>query len=74
MALYGSSDSALWEEALEQYATRVEGLGKERLVELDEFYRIELVRILKERGSPAYITKDELVRIVDWKLTRGRWR
>lgn len=74
MALYESNDSALWEAALNEYPSRLRGLGKERLVDLDDFYRVELVKTLKERGSPAHVTKDELVKIVDWKLTRGKWR
>lgn len=74
MAFYESNDTALWESALEEYSDRLRGLGKERLVELDEFYRVELVNALKERTSPAYVTKDELIKIVDWKLSRGKWR
>ncbi|GAQ88455.1 Hypothetical protein KFL_004300060 [Klebsormidium nitens] len=74
MALYESSDSALWEAALDEYPARLQGLGKERLVDLDDFYRVELVKTLKERGNAGYVTKDELVKIVDWKLTRGKWR
>jgi hypothetical protein len=74
VAFYESNDTALWETALGEYSDRLRGLGKERLVELDEFYRVELVKALRERMSPAYVTKEELTKIVDWKLSRGKWR
>ncbi|KAI8893455.1 hypothetical protein BC833DRAFT_569195 [Globomyces pollinis-pini] len=47
------------------------------LKELDQWYQTQLPEILKQRKedeSEIYLTKDELVRIVEWKLKRGKFR
>lgn len=49
-------------------------MGSAKLEELDKFYVETLPKAIKERGSDPHLTKDELVKLMDWKLTRGKWR
>ncbi|KAG0626278.1 hypothetical protein M758_2G116100 [Ceratodon purpureus] len=74
MVEFGSEDTQEWREALDAYQERLEGLGNEKLGELDEFYRLELPKVVAKRRPEAYITQDELVKVMDWKLSRGKWR
>mmetsp|Transcript_7624 Transcript_7624/g.21811 ORF Transcript_7624/g.21811 Transcript_7624/m.21811 type:complete len:226 (+) Transcript_7624:3-680(+) len=40
---------------------------------LDSWYRDELIPSVKDR-DPPHMTGDELVRLVEWKVTRGKFR
>ncbi|XP_051149717.1 uncharacterized protein LOC127264302 [Andrographis paniculata] len=71
---FESSDAALWREALASYESVLETLGKPNLISLDEFYRNELPNLLHHRNPNPYIAKDELARLMEWKLSRGKWR
>ncbi|GAA5860839.1 hypothetical protein JCM3774_003160 [Rhodotorula dairenensis] len=56
------------------------------LVELDDWYRSELRTTVRERRqqkrdeahasseTPEWLSKDELSRLMQWKLARGKWR
>lgn len=74
MVQFGSEDAQEWREAVDAYQERLEALGNEKLVELDAFYRVELPEVVAKRNPEGYITQAELVRIMDWKLSRGKWR
>lgn len=63
-----------WREALDAYQRRLEGLGNVNLVALDEYYRVELPKVVAKRHPEAYVTQDELMKIMEWKLSRGKWR
>lgn len=47
--------------------------GKGNLVNLERWYRSDLKSAILTR-NPKFITGEELVQLVDWKLTRGKWR
>lgn len=74
MVHFGSEDAQEWREALDAYEERLEALGNANLVEIDAFYRVELPKVVARRHPEVYITQDELVKIMDWKLSRGKWR
>lgn len=74
MVQFESDDAQEWREALDLYEERLEALGNEKLVELDAFYRLELPEVVAARHPEAYITQDELMKLMDWKLSRGKWR
>lgn len=71
---FSNSAPSLWREALSSYPSKIEALGKPNLVSLDDFYRNELPLLLHERNPSPYITTSELSKLMQWKLTRGKWR
>jgi hypothetical protein len=74
MVQFESEDVQEWREALDAYQRRLEGLGNVNLVALDEYYRVELPKVVAKRHPEAYVTQDELMKIMEWKLSRGKWR
>ncbi|KAG2692434.1 hypothetical protein I3843_08G053500 [Carya illinoinensis] len=68
------SDPSLWKEALSSYSTRIQSLNKPNLISLDDFYCNQLPPILHQRNPNPYITTTELSTLMQWKLTRGKWR
>lgn len=74
MAALWSSDSLEdWQRALESYENVIAGQGVARLPDLDRWYRDELPETIAAR-QPAHVTRDELVRLTQWKMARGVWR
>ncbi|XP_020105184.1 uncharacterized protein LOC109721803 [Ananas comosus] len=72
-------DAGAWRAALGAYAARVETLAgaaasKRELLPLDSFYRGDLPLLLRRRGPKPFLSKSELLRVVQWKLSRGQWR
>ncbi|KAL4431603.1 hypothetical protein ABPG77_001445 [Micractinium sp. CCAP 211/92] len=82
MSLWSSDDPQRWEDQLAGYAQAVAGLGKvskegTTLAELDRWFHDELptqLSAMAESGKPARLNSAQLVKLVDWKLTRGKWR
>lgn len=68
------SEVGLWKEALSSYSSRIESLNKPNLLSLDDFYRNKLPPVLHQRNPNPYITTTELSKLMQWKLTRGKWR
>lgn len=68
------SDVTLWQDALNSYETHIKTLNKPNLIALDNFYRTELPNLLHQRDPSPYITTPELSKLMQWKLTRGKWR
>nr|GMD99491.1 Ena/VASP-like protein [Ipomoea batatas] len=68
------SDSGLWKEALSSYDARIEALNKPNLLSLDAFYRNELPLLLRQRNPTPYLITSDLTKLMQWKLTRGKWR
>ncbi|XP_026382772.1 uncharacterized protein LOC113278041 [Papaver somniferum] len=64
----------VWKEKLLSYENSLESIKKPELVKLDEFYRNELPCLIQKRNPNPYITKPELTKLMQWKLTRGKWR
>ncbi|KAG8369141.1 hypothetical protein BUALT_Bualt15G0120500 [Buddleja alternifolia] len=71
---FSSSDAIVWREALSSYDAVLKNLGKENLILLDNLYRKQLPNLLHERDPNPYITADELSKLMEWKLSRGKWR
>jgi hypothetical protein len=71
---FTSGDAAAWRAALAAYDRRVAALDKPNLVAVDSFYRHDLPAILRGRDPDPFLTKPELVRLLQWKLSRGKWR
>lgn len=72
-ALWDSTDHPRWTDALASYPAVVEAQGIPRLPPLDAWYREELPSAIAAR-TPMHVTCDELVRLTEWKMTRGVWR
>jgi hypothetical protein len=74
--LWPETDLARWSSALENYPTAIVAHGINRLPELDAWYREELPMVLAARVAEGQgrLTRDELVRVTEWKMKRGVWR
>lgn len=59
--------------ALAAYEQVVAAQGVARLPELDAWYRGDLPEAIASR-QPPHVTRDELVRVTEWKMSRGEWR
>ncbi|TKY57931.1 hypothetical protein E2542_SST14985 [Spatholobus suberectus] len=74
---FGCSDASVWKEALSAYPSRIHTLSlknKPNLVSLDDFYCNHLPSLLHQRNPNPFITTRELYDLMQWKLTRGKWR
>ncbi|KAK7291035.1 hypothetical protein RIF29_05890 [Crotalaria pallida] len=75
---FGCSDVSVWKEALSTYSSRINSLSltknKPNLVSLDEFYCTHLPSLIHRRNPNPFITTDDLSQLMQWKLTRGKWR
>ncbi|XP_020668163.3 uncharacterized protein LOC110089431 [Pogona vitticeps] len=73
--LYSSSDPAYWTAALEVYQDAVKAKGRKqpKLLLLDKWYQEELPGAVTQRKE-KYLTKEELVKLMEWKLCRGTFR
>nr|ACN36945.1 unknown [Zea mays] len=71
---FASGDAAAWRAALAAYDRRLAALDKPDLVAVDSFYRHDLPALLRCRDPDPFLAKPELVRLLQWKLSRGKWR
>ncbi|HEY0928542.1 MAG TPA: hypothetical protein VGE27_01380 [Gemmatimonas sp.] len=71
--LWTVSDNVTWRAALDAYPAVIAQQSPPRLVELDTWYRQTLTSDVQAR-SPRLVTHEELVRLTEWKMTRGVWR
>lgn len=71
--LWGSDVVDAWEGALARYGDVVAAQGVAKLPGLGAWYRDELPDAIASR-TPAHVTRDELVRLTEWKMARGVWR
>ncbi|XP_010887145.2 uncharacterized protein zgc:112496 isoform X2 [Esox lucius] len=80
-SLFTCEDPAVWRTLYGRYWEIVEaksiGKGKNKksgkLLPLDKWYQEELPAVIAERPY-KHVTHPELVRLMEWKLTRGRFR
>jgi len=72
-ALWQSEDPAAWRAAVDRYDAVIERQGVSRLVDLDRWYRTDLPAAIAGR-TPSHVTRDDLVRVTEWKMSRGVWR
>ncbi|XP_020591196.1 uncharacterized protein LOC110032029 isoform X1 [Phalaenopsis equestris] len=63
-----------WKSALSSYDISLESLYKPDLIPLDAFYRKELPLLIQQREPHPFVTQPELRRLLQWKLSRGKWR
>jgi hypothetical protein len=71
--LWANERCSEWDNALAAYDAQVQGHGSELLSKRDPWYRRELPRLLASRPVP-FVTREELVWVVEWKMARGTWR
>jgi hypothetical protein len=71
--LWSSTSQAKWRDALDSYEDVIERQGIAKLPERDAWYRNELPRAIAARAKP-HVTHAELVKLTEWKMTRGEWR
>ncbi|XP_041937806.1 uncharacterized protein zgc:112496 [Alosa sapidissima] len=76
--LFSCSDPAVWGGVHEKYWAVVEakssGKGKAgKLLALDKWYQEELPKQITAR-TQRHVTRDELSKLMEWKLTRGKFR
>lgn len=74
--LWASTDLSQWHTALDSYSSHISRLSTETprrkdLVQLDEWFRLELPKSIQERGESRHLKKDEIVGVVKWKITVG---
>lgn len=67
-AFFAGSDPIEWTACLNAYAQRREALNSPLLVELDDFW-LGLCA-----AKPTCLTKSQLSKLMQWKLTKGKWR
>jgi len=80
-SFFNDKDCDLWRKVHAKYdevlklksQTEAKGKGKPDLITLDKWYQEELPSILKNREH-KFITKDELAKLMTWKLSRGKMR
>lgn len=72
-SLWSSSDPARWRAALAQYEAVIDRQGVEKLPDRDRWYRTVLPGAILAR-RPRHVTHPELVRLTEWKMSRGKWR
>ncbi|MBI4674344.1 MAG: hypothetical protein HY741_22095 [Chloroflexi bacterium] len=73
MGLFASTNCSEWRDALAQYDALILAHAVNQLPEIDAWYRNELPRVLASR-QPAYVTKEEFLETLRWKMKRGDWR
>ncbi|KAK9065669.1 hypothetical protein SSX86_015070 [Deinandra increscens subsp. villosa] len=71
---FKSSDVNQWKEALSLYDSRIESMNKPDLESLNNFYCKQLPSLLHQRNPNPHLTTPELSKLMQWKLTRGKWR
>jgi hypothetical protein len=71
--LWKSDDPAEWRKALDAYPDRLAALNDPKLQKLDAWFWGSLGDAIRAR-DPNRLTAEELVRVVEWKLARGKFR
>lgn len=75
--LWKSSDTLIWNKYLSAYDNALKFLSekkkKAKLISLDNWYQKTLGKNVRSRDIP-YLEKAELVKLMEWKLTRGKFR
>uniref|UniRef100_A0A3P9PXI3 Zgc:112496 n=1 Tax=Poecilia reticulata TaxID=8081 RepID=A0A3P9PXI3_POERE len=75
-ALFACGEAEVWRRVYEKYWDVVEATAKARkpkLLQLDKWYQEELPVLISSRPD-KHITLSELKKLMEWKLTRGKFR
>lgn len=75
--LWGSSDIASWNKCIFDYEKAVEIQAKKKkkpqLIDLDKWFQKCLGNTIRSR-KPFFMDRDELIKMMEWKITRGKFR
>lgn len=71
--LWSSGATSRWDAALARYGEVIERQDITRLVTLDCWYREGFPASIASR-RPPHVTHADLVKVTEWKMTRGVWR
>lgn len=71
--LWSEESPDIWRAALERYDAVIAAQGVASLMGHDQWFRTELPQMMAER-QPAFVLHEELVRVTEWKMSRGVWR
>jgi hypothetical protein len=71
--LWADDSCAAWSRALAGYETAIAAQGSDLLTRLDPWYRETLPGLVAARAEP-FVSREELVKVVEWKMARGVWR
>jgi hypothetical protein len=71
--LWNSTSQVTWRNALDSYEDVIARQGVAKLAERDVWYRNELPSAIARRAIP-HVTHAELVKLTEWKMSRGEWR
>ena len=87
MQMWSEDDASVWEAMVAQYRETFKGFADAKFKKdekkanhvstLDTWYQEELPKILADRvAGPdgAFMTHSELRRVMEWKLSRGKFR
>lgn len=76
-ALFACEDPAAWRNVFDKYwdivEAKVKGKKPGKLLDLDKWYQEELPTHISSRAQ-KHVTHSELVKLMEWKLTRGKFR
>ncbi|KAE8882542.1 hypothetical protein PF005_g23578 [Phytophthora fragariae] len=72
--LWGAADEAAWASAWASYDSVLASVQKSELAELDGWYLASFPPILRAREPEPFVQKQELQRLMEWKLKKGKWR
>ncbi|XP_049419789.1 uncharacterized protein zgc:112496 [Epinephelus fuscoguttatus] len=76
-ALFACEDPATWRSVYGKYWDVVEARSKAKkpgkLLNLEKWYQEELPTLISSRPD-KHVTQSELVKLMEWKLTRGKFR
>lgn len=73
MKLWTNDSCDTWRDMLTQYEALILAHAVNQLPEIDTWYRRELPGMIAARKTP-FVTKDEFMEILRWKMKRGDWR
>ncbi|KAG6621880.1 uncharacterized protein IUM83_07441 [Phytophthora cinnamomi] len=73
MALWGA-DEAAWAAAWAGYDAALASVQKSELEALDGWYLATFPPILRAREPEPFVRQQELQRLMEWKLKKGKWR
>lgn len=71
--LWKETALSAWREALSRYDAVIVRQGVAKLPERDRWYRDQLPGLIGARRL-RHVTLPELIRLTEWKMSRGKWR
>ncbi|KAG8550943.1 hypothetical protein GDO81_023877 [Engystomops pustulosus] len=73
--LFQCSDPKTWKRVSDMYweVVAAKGAKQKKLLELDRWYQEELPALIGARPHKS-LTSEEMVKLMEWKLTRGKFR